>query len=263
MSWAPNNSTCRTYYNLRLEETFLQSTRKDIALSFIRNLIEAANIGDQLPSEDQLAVQCDVSRTTIRAALNTLETEGQIVRRHGLGTFVSAPRDALYPKIEVVWSVSEAVRHSGFEPAVSKVSIKEDVVQENAWRALKIAPKDRLTEISRIILADQSPGVFVQDFMWSESLSEPRCFGAFDGENFPKYLAKYHGIHLTYALSNISVMSASREIGDVLELPLGAPLLFIEQTAFTDQRQPMVYSLAFYREGLVTYTVKRQWDALV
>src|SRR5688500_18334867 len=44
--------------------------------------------GDQLPPERQLAVALGTARSTIRKALDQLETRGLVVRRVGSGTFV-------------------------------------------------------------------------------------------------------------------------------------------------------------------------------
>ena len=49
-------------------------------------------VGDQLPSEDELARQCKVSRNTVRGALDHLAQEGYIERSHGRGTFVTSDR---------------------------------------------------------------------------------------------------------------------------------------------------------------------------
>gem|GEM_PF-3284625 len=45
-------------------------------------------VGEQLPVEDELIQELGVSRSTIREALNSLVSEGVIVRKHGIGTFV-------------------------------------------------------------------------------------------------------------------------------------------------------------------------------
>ncbi len=45
--------------------------------------------GDQLPPERQLAVAFSAARSTIRKALDELETSGLVVRRVGSGTFVN------------------------------------------------------------------------------------------------------------------------------------------------------------------------------
>jgi GntR family transcriptional repressor for pyruvate dehydrogenase complex len=45
--------------------------------------------GDQLPSERELAETFKVSRTSVREAIRALETEGLVVTRTGMGTFIA------------------------------------------------------------------------------------------------------------------------------------------------------------------------------
>ena len=47
--------------------------------------------GDRLDTQRRLAAEFGVTLMTLRQALEGLEREGLIVRRHGLGTFVAAP----------------------------------------------------------------------------------------------------------------------------------------------------------------------------
>ena len=48
--------------------------------------------GDKLPSEPELAVDLNVSRTTLREALRILSTRGLVEVRRGIGTFVTESR---------------------------------------------------------------------------------------------------------------------------------------------------------------------------
>ena len=45
--------------------------------------------GQKLPSERALAEEFDVSRPTVREAIQKLEARGLVQRRHGGGTFVA------------------------------------------------------------------------------------------------------------------------------------------------------------------------------
>src|SRR5271165_2350363 len=60
----------------------------------IRKVIETGDLrpGDAVPSERELARIHDVSLMTARHALASLEREGVVERRRGVGTFVSTPK---------------------------------------------------------------------------------------------------------------------------------------------------------------------------
>ena len=67
-------------------------------VSQIHDLIRGGKLkaSDQLPSERELAETFKVSRTSVREALRTLETQGLVVSRTGTGTFVAdLPIEAL------------------------------------------------------------------------------------------------------------------------------------------------------------------------
>ena len=50
--------------------------------------------GDKLPTEAEIMVRFDVSRTVVRESLSKLQASGLVETRHGIGTFVLPPQDA-------------------------------------------------------------------------------------------------------------------------------------------------------------------------
>lgn len=50
--------------------------------------------GDKLPTEAEIMVRFDVSRTVVRESLSRLQASGLVETRHGIGTFVLPPQDA-------------------------------------------------------------------------------------------------------------------------------------------------------------------------
>ena len=52
----------------------------------------ALPVGTQLPSEEELIREFNVSRTTIRATIQNLVRQGLVEIRRGRGTFVASPR---------------------------------------------------------------------------------------------------------------------------------------------------------------------------
>src|SRR6202046_3793297 len=49
-------------------------------------------VGDQLPTEDSLIARFEVSRITVRRAIQNLVGRGLVEIRRGKGTFVAAPK---------------------------------------------------------------------------------------------------------------------------------------------------------------------------
>lgn len=79
----------------------------------IRELIasDVLQPGDQLPGERDLAVRLDVSRTSVRSALQALVTEGLLVSRHGSGFRVSTVigRSLADPLLNLLGSSEDAI----------------------------------------------------------------------------------------------------------------------------------------------------------
>jgi GntR family transcriptional regulator, transcriptional repressor for pyruvate dehydrogenase complex len=50
--------------------------------------------GDKLPTEAEIMVRFDVSRTVVRESLSRLQASGLVETRHGIGTFILPPQDA-------------------------------------------------------------------------------------------------------------------------------------------------------------------------
>ena len=62
------------------------------------------NEGDKIPSESKLCEMFNVSRASIRAAIQKLQGQGLIVTRQGVGSFVSSPSMNANVNIEVKMS---------------------------------------------------------------------------------------------------------------------------------------------------------------
>ena len=50
--------------------------------------------GDKLPTEAEIMMRFDVSRTVVRESLSRLQASGLVETRHGIGTFILPPPDA-------------------------------------------------------------------------------------------------------------------------------------------------------------------------
>lgn len=82
------------------------------------------DLGERLPSEEQLMETFGVSRPTVRQALNTLRAEGLIRIERGVGTFVSKSPER--PQRQV------RLRSSPFELSLPQRSVSPDMADREA-----------------------------------------------------------------------------------------------------------------------------------
>src|SRR5512147_1194001 len=69
-------------------------------------------LGSKLPNEEQLRERFDVSRITLREAVQGLIQDGYVVRRQGSGTYVTR-RPSLQNSLDTNFSYSEFLERSG------------------------------------------------------------------------------------------------------------------------------------------------------
>ncbi|WP_368506103.1 GntR family transcriptional regulator [Alkalihalophilus sp. As8PL] len=113
------------------------------------------NPGDVLPPEREYSEQFDVSRMTIRQAINNLVNEGLIYRKKGSGTYVAEKK--FEQPLQGLTSFTEDMKARGLTPS-SKL-LKFELIPASAKIAatLQIAEYTPVYEIKRIRLADNIP----------------------------------------------------------------------------------------------------------
>lgn len=93
--------------------TPLYSQLKRLFTAKIKNNEWAVNV--KIPTERELCNIYNVSRITVRQALDELEKEGYLYRRQGKGTFVTAPK--LVQRLSKFYSFSEDIKNMGYCPS--------------------------------------------------------------------------------------------------------------------------------------------------
>ena len=114
----------------------------------IRKIIEAGGLrpGDAVPSERELARVHNVSLMTARHALASLEKQGAVERRRGVGTFVAAPKI----HFNKLMSYTEQMGSRSLIPG-SKVLLVKIIDDEHEVNArLALSPNSRVVKLERL-----------------------------------------------------------------------------------------------------------------
>ena len=110
--------------------------------------------GDMLPSEKEFCQHYHISRTTVRLTFRELEQQGLIIRRRGLGTFISEPK--VSRRLGSLYSFTEDMKKLGLTPSSQILSYRL-ISRECGSCALREFQSERLIEVVRLRLANDRP----------------------------------------------------------------------------------------------------------
>jgi DNA-binding GntR family transcriptional regulator len=117
--------------------------------------------GDPFENEVAVAERLQLSRPTVRRAIQELVDQGMLVRRRGLGTTVANRK--VHRKIELS-SLFDDLRRDGREPRTTVVEHRV-VTDERAAAALDLAADTPLLHLVRVRLADDSPLALMHNWL--------------------------------------------------------------------------------------------------
>jgi GntR family transcriptional regulator len=135
----------------------------------LKERIEAGRwaAGERFPSERELAEEFQISRTVIRPALDLLESDGQLVRIKGRGTFVTPPK-APWP-IAGLAHLLERPRSDDTEVRILGVS--EQKAEPDARELLELRGRaPTVLQAAAVVLTSGSPVYMTNSFIVAERL---------------------------------------------------------------------------------------------
>jgi GntR family transcriptional regulator len=126
-----------------------------------------ARPGDRLPPEKELAEALGVSRGTLRLALERLESNGEIVRRQGSGTYVGrvALSAAFSEGLEVLESYASLARRQGKRIEVRNLTVEQSRVPGYVADELEIRRGTRAPLIQRTLVAGGTVAAQMRDIV--------------------------------------------------------------------------------------------------
>ena len=207
--------------------------------------------GSQLPSETEMAKLYQVSRTTIRQALQELAYSGKIIKKRGIGNFVGD--STIQYGINDLVSITNLIRQGGYKVSIENVSIEIEKPKEKYCKLLELNTLDPIYRVERIILADDNPVVF-ERIIYPAKVLEGITEEAFYGSNFE--MLKQKGINIQSSEGMICPVSASKHMSELMKLPSKAPLLLMD-SVFKDQNQQNVYCVEDYFTDKFSFPIRR------
>lgn len=209
----------------------------------VLDLVEDLETGSAIPPERELCTRFEVSRMTLRRAIDDLVREGYLDRQHGRGTFVAVPKIA---QSLTMTSFSDDMRRRGFVPGSRTLSLRRVTAGARLGRRMETSPAAEMLQVRRLRLADGEP-------MALETLNVPAAkvpgLAAADlvDTSFYELLHDRYGITIAAGRQTIEPTVSYEEESELLGVPLHSPAFLFERTSRTADGAVIEFVRSVYR----------------
>ena len=214
--------------------------------------------GQQLPSEPDLSKQLNVSRFSLREALQRLESVGYIIKRRGIGTFVNKPSINLNEfGFEKLHSVSGNLLSHGHQPGLKEIQISYEKPDEQIKKILELDENEKIVKIQRVRTKDGDVLGWTVDYM-PELISEKKIEEESLGFSLYKFLEVHCDVFISHAKADIEPAICDEHISKKINQPVGSLLTKIYQIHYKEDNTPVLYSLAYWPKSKLKISVIRR-----
>ncbi len=225
-------------------------------------LLRELEPGTYLPSEPALAKELGVSRATLREAMRIYEGEGWIVRRQGVGTYVTQPPPVLESGLEELASIEKLAARIGLDVHTAEMEISERLPEPDEMDEFDGINMEPLVNIARVILAEGRPVAYLIDALPERYAPTDIYSGQFRGSVLDLLLAQSDPA-LGYSRTDITAVSASAEVARKLRIQRGDVLLCFEGWLYTKEGKALDHSFSYFLPGTFRFHVVRRVNSRI
>jgi GntR family transcriptional regulator len=213
-------------------------------------------IGERMPSELVMAKEFGVSRETFRSAVRVLESEGKMLIKHGVGTFVIQPLPLIPSSLEKLSSIGTMIQAARLDEGEERVRLQTEKCPPEVAASLGIQADAPIIKLERFRSANGEPVAYSINFIPREIAGDSFDNGRFEG-SLLAFFDKRLGCKIVTADSEISVpLHIDRNCQRLLLHPQTTVLL-LKQTHYDEVNQPVLYSLDYLRNDVFTFRIRR------
>ncbi len=209
--------------------------------------------GSRLPAEDSLIARFQVSRTTVRKAIENLVARGLVEIRRGKGTFVTEPK--ITQELNQLSGFVEDMVALGRHPTARLLDKRPVPATKEVAQHLDVMLGAQVYCIKRVRLVDGVAMSFDETYL-PVDIGEKIASNDLEAEPIFELLEDKYDLPLVEAQYQLEAVTADEQVALALEIEVGSPIFLIERTSYTEGHRPIDYERLYYRGDLIRFSTR-------
>ncbi len=200
--------------------------------------------GMQIPTENELCENLNISRTVIRQALQELVTDGYLFRSKGKGTFVKKPQ-VMEKLVHSLVGFYEDMTSRGYK-VESKVLLKKIVkIPEEVQKKFDAKIEIDVIRLKRLRSLNGKP-FSLDDTYIPYSLCPNLVDEDLEMSSLYNLLENKYGLDIYKGYKTIKIKLATAKIAQLLNIEKDSPLFAIESISYLKDGRPIEYYKTYH-----------------
>jgi GntR family transcriptional regulator len=218
-----------------------QIIEKDLRVAILEGKLKQ---GDLVPSETELASKYQVTRMTVRQAINNLLVDGFIYRHKGRGTFVTFNKKEVDREEKPFFSFANEMK--GIDAPISTTVLKFEKSTADEIIAMRLQLKigDPIYYVERLRHANQVPLAYERVYL------PMNMYDSITSDNFLGSFYDYVQNELNWKIKNcvraIEARSLAKNVAELLRQKEGEPALYMSSVTYLDNGRAFVYTRCYF-----------------
>lgn len=216
-------------------------------LQLKKNIEDAVNRGligpgDALPSERDIAIKAEISRVTVRKAVQNLVKSGVLVQRHGSGTFVAPRMERVEQSLSRLTSFTEDMARRGMNVRSQWLDRGLYAPSPEEMMVLGLPSSELVARVARLRIANDTPLAIERASLSASVLPDPAAVTA------SLYaVLQATGNRPIRAVQRISAANLGDTDARLLEVSPGSAGLHIERISYLASGKVIEFTRSIYR----------------
>ena len=235
------NSPLPLYYQLK--ESILQAVKN-----------KEFKVGEQLPSERELAEYHNISRMTVKKAIDILVDNGYLSRKQGSGTFVSNYQESY--SISPLMSFTKEMEKKGLN-YTTKILNFGKIKDKKVAAKMNLKPEQDLFQLERLRLIEKKAFLLEKTYLAAKKFKDLKQEELKNNSLF-KIIKNKYNIQLSNAEAEVEAVIFNDQIARKMQVKEGLLGLYFEQISRNEKKEIIEYTSAYYRND--NYKFKFKFD---